>query len=369
MSNNSLRWLILIALGLTLAACGGREEPTATTTPANAGAGQSAATTVAVAPTNTPEKAAEPTTPPTEEIETLTALGDLSTTLSQFSSYRWEMVFKYVGESGVEKSGTYSIVTNVDPPARQMSISSPEADPTTGELSTLVMTQIGNQAYMITPEGCISIASDMFDPEEFTSGFTSPDQWLGGLDNARRIRPNETINGVEARHYRFDDLTFNLPEANISGASGDLYVADDGDYVTRYTFSYSVAEGFFSSEDGPGVVTYEFNLLDVNAPVDIQAPEGCEGADSEFPMLDDAASTMSMPGIITYSTAYSVEEAVSFYKETLAAEGWTYDEGASMTTGEFNILAFTREGVTLNVNISADQDSGQTTVMLLKNEP
>lgn len=367
--SKSLRWFMFIALGLALAACGGREEPVATTAPADAGAGQSAATSIAAAPTPLPAITAEPTASPTEQTETFTELGNLAVTLSQFSSYRWEMVFKYVGDSGVEKSGTYSIVTNVEPPARQMSVSSPEADPTTGETSTLVMTQIGDRAYMITPEGCITLSADAFDPEEFTTGFTSPDEWLSGLENAQRIRPNETVNGVEARHYRFENLSFNLPEANISDASGDLYVADDGNYVTRYTFSYTVQEGFFSPQDGPGTVTYEFNLLDVNTPVDIQAPEGCEGAGSEFPMLDDAANVMSMPGIVTYSTAYTVEEAITFYKETLAAEGWTYDEGASMTGSDFNVLAFTREAVTLNVNISADQDSGQTTIMLLKNEP
>ncbi len=368
--SKQLRWLTLISLLaiLVLSACGGKEEPTPTAASTTAGGATTAAPeatrTGSVAPTNSPTVSAESTTTD----DSLAGVPDFNTTLSQFSSYRWEMAFKFTGDNGVEKSGAFGIIASVEPPARQMTVTSPDPDPDTGATTTMIMTQIGDTAYMVMSEGCINISGDSFDPNEVLSGFTSPEEWLSNLNDARRVRPNETINEVESRHYTFDQVAFALPDTNIENASGDLYVAEDGNYVTRYAFTYQVEAGFFSDADGPGTVTYEFNLLDVNQPVTITVPEGCEAISNAYPMLDDADTVVNMTGMVSYSTSHTAEEAAEFYKEALAAEGWTYDEAASMQAGSFMSLAFTRESSQLNISLATDASSGKTTVLLQTSE-
>ncbi len=87
----------------------------------------------------------------------------------------------------------------------------------------------------------------------------------------QRVEPNEWINGVEARHYRLEDVM--LSDLQISGTTIDVWVARAGGYVVRV-----VVDGQSTEESGVvGPITLTYDLLSANVPVDITIPEGCGG--------------------------------------------------------------------------------------------
>jgi hypothetical protein len=94
---------------------------------------------------------------------------------------------------------------------------------------------------------------------------------LYGADVLQRVEPNEWINGVEARHYRIEDVM--LSDLQISGTTIDVWVARVGGYVVRV-----VVNGQSTKESGVvGPITLTYDLLSTNLPVDITIPEGCGG--------------------------------------------------------------------------------------------
>ena len=66
--------------------------------------------------------------------------------------------------------------------------------------------------------------------------FVATDDLLDGLKDAN-YEGIETYNGIETRHYSFDEASFDmadLPEGGeIEEASGHIYIAVDGNYVVH----------------------------------------------------------------------------------------------------------------------------------------
>lgn len=90
------------------------------------------------------------------------------------------------------------------------------------------------------------------------------------------------------------------------------------------------------------------------------------GGDSEFPMSDDAKNVVSIAGTVNYQTDLSLDEVLSFYRDTYGKLGYTEREIlTTVTGGVFSIVfdgdpsgqAIVIQGVdlgdgTTNVNIS-----------------
>jgi hypothetical protein len=89
------------------------------------------------------------------------------------------------------------------------------------------------------------------------------------------------------------------------------------------------------------------------------------GGDSDFPMPDDAKTVVSVAGTINYQTSLSLDEVLSFYRDTYGKLGYTEREIlTNITDGVFSIVfdgdpsgqAIVIQGVdlgdgTMNVNI------------------
>ncbi len=367
-----LCWVCLL-LGLALIACGGASEATPTEAPAAPTVAESdeaepaattepAATSEAAAPTAAPEAEA------TEEI--LTTLPNLDTTLATLSSYRWSMVTHIISETGEALTSIVTITVTTDPPAREVRVNLPEqAGLETGPIA-MTMTQVGDTSYMFMGEiGCISTPAgegDVMD-DDFMADIMRPEDILSDLEGARRVRPNETINGIETRHYVFDEQTFAPSDMSFDQVEGHIYLAEEGGYAVRYTL-FGTSSAGLGGDDGPREIQMEFNLLDVNQPITIILPEGCDTG-AAFPMVEDASEVASFAGLTTYMSALSLEEVVAFYQETLLAEGWEYVEEDSLNQPTFTTLVFEREDVRLTVNLSSDATTGKTTVLLTEDTP
>ncbi len=99
----------------------------------------------------------------------------------------------------------------------------------------------------------------------------SADDILFAVQGARRVMPNEVINGIECKHYIYDLSNIQQEGVTLDYATGDIYTAVDGGYVVRYTVNaQGSVEGLFGGQ--PGQITGVYDVFDVNAPISIQPP-------------------------------------------------------------------------------------------------
>jgi hypothetical protein len=119
----------------------------------------------------------------------------------------------------------------------------------------------------------------------------------------------------------------------------------------------------------------EINLIDIDVPVEAAIPAACMaedgsvgGASSDFPMLDDASEVTSFAGVLSYQTASPMEDIVAYYDDALANEGWVKDEEGSFIASGNALVSYTRDGVSLSVTVSPNEDTGGNYVILLSEE-
>ncbi len=226
--------------------------------------------------------------------------------------------------------------------------------------------QVGNTMYIQTAgadgkKSCISMSSDD-KSNQLTKGLFNPNM-LGSVSDAKYVG-TDTVNGVKAKHYKYDEKSASLFGA--AKVSGEIWVAVDGGFVVKETVNWSGAAGLFganSKAKGDGKWTWE--LSDVNQPITIQPPEGCGGAASDIPVMKDATEKSSFGDMITYKTASKVVDVVGFYKQQMPAKGWDL-EGEPEVTDESASLNFTKDDQKAQVMLSVDQGKTQVVINVTK---
>jgi hypothetical protein len=214
-----------------------------------------------------------------------------------------------------------------------------------------------------TPQPCITTSTEGNTPEQ--SPPYSPDTWLTGSDtsSAKRIQPDETVNGVLAQHYRLTEAE----SAAFMGLSNyvlDVWIAQDGNYPVKQTMSADGTLLFGSGASGHMEWTYD--LLDANGPVSITQPEGCEApAGSDFPKMADAESVSSFGTVLTYTTPSTMADVVAFYNAQLPGLGWTAGTVNSDFPG-FTTMEFTKDGQKASITIT--ESEGTPTNVLINFE-
>ncbi len=388
-----LSLLILLALLLAVAACGGGEEApaapaaeapvaeapaAATEASAQQPAAPAAATNTPVPPTATPEP---PTATPEMAEEEVVLSEDQLAALEKLESYRLVVSFssKGVDAEGEPIDDTAEIITEYtrDPEARRMVMNFVDNTDPSAEQGAMESFQIGNDMYMFAGEdvGWMRVSTEespFADPElsMITSGNIFSD-----LEEMRRVRPDEEIGGIDSRHFEFDEQVLGKIFGEDVGdvtATGDVWIAKDGGFVTKYVLTIEVASGnggIFDPSLVTGVIEMNFELQDVNSAITIELPEeataganlaGFEGA---FPMPDDGRFQAASANFAMIESDTPVAEVIAFYEEVLVGLGWTKDEQGSVAMGDMASFTFTKEGVQLSLLVSQDSSTGKTQIM------
>jgi len=383
---------VLVA-GLLLA-CGGGEAPTPTPVVQSTEAKAPAA-----APTTPQPPAVEPTeakaaevlptpvpptdtpAPPTPEVKPEAAEEELLANaeaaleaLSKLKSFRSHTHFAWVSqEEGEEKeSGEFEMRGEyvAEPPSQHTVITS-SGDAAMGEESeTFEIIQIEDQMWFrLEEDQWMQVGQQEFLP----SFLMSAEEFLRDLSGARRLWPDETVNGIRCRHYRFTEkemLSF-FGMGELSKAEGELWVADKGDFVAKYTL-HAEGKGLGLGETlGYGTMDMLYEISDVGAKIVIEPPAGGEAAIAgfaagEFPLPEDAEMSMSSPGFSIFVTALPVAEVLEFYEARLAKLGWS--KGDETIFGDFASLSFSKGAQQVDLMISADEESGKTQIMVTSPE-
>ena len=185
---------------------------------------------------------------------------------------------------------------------------------------TMIVTKIeGAFYYVMPPNECISLAVGQ-------NGFENPfDLFLdtGGFltEDAMRVLPDESINGVPSYHYALNQdnlLSWDVYEIY----DADLYIAKEGGYVVRLLIT-----GFGLSEA-------------------------------------DATAVQTAPGFFTYETQTSFEDVIAFYKTELTQDNeWMVTQEIIQEPNASVI--FTGVDGTLMVNLGPGLTEGSVLVNIL----
>ena len=222
---------------------------------------------------------------------------------------------------------------------------------------TMNVTQIEDAFYYVAPPNdCISLAGQ--------SGFENPFALFldaGGFltEEAERVLPDETINGVDSYHYELNQENL-LSWSVYDIYDADLYIAKEGGYVVRLLITgFGVNEVVSGDAVQEGDIYYELNNIPEAVPA-ITIPAACEAATaitSDYPILDDATAVSSGQGFFSYETQTPFDDVITFYKESLTANNeWTL---AQELIQEPNAtITFTGAGGTLLVGLGPGQNGG-----------
>lgn len=387
MNIRQFKWIIalVLLLGMTSLACsvfgGGSEEPTAVPVTESEAAPADTGTeaTAVPAPTTAPntEAPAEPaaTEAPAEEASADSITVNSLTGEPDFPAYRMTMEISITGpdESGNETTQvvTAEILRTKEPNATSMKMQF-EGMEGADEFGETTFVQTEDASYMLIPGmGCLN-SGEGGTPDNPFADFADTNAFLEEVGNAKFVG-EETIEGIETLHYTFDQADFLQADADIEWADGHVYVAKDGGYVVRFILDGAGALGsVIAGENQTGTMHMEFTIVPVEEPVTIEIPAECEnlGAEnSEYPVLEDAAEYTAFGGLVSYSTATPFADIVSFYETELSAAGWVKDEGGSFVAENSSaILAYTKDGKTINITIGTNDDGQTFSVVIIPNE-
>jgi hypothetical protein len=282
--------------------------------------------------------------------------------LTQLNSYRMELNMRFTpdDETAVQVMEV-SVVYVAQPPATSVLMNFAGLEEAL-DADTISMIQVDGLTYMTVPGfGCFSSPATESEENPFAD-LANPDQILGEMSNARRVMPDEEINGVAVQHYVFDETSLAEEEANFTTMQGHIYIAKQGNYVVRITVS---GEGSGFGEEGKyGQIEMTMDVLDANKPLVVSAPTDCgSDAGSDYPMLADASEVASFAGLLTYKTNTPFDEVVTFYRDELTAEGWTESDDSMLFTGTA-FLNFTKAGDSLTVTINEASEGKVVTVVI-----
>ena len=155
-------------------------------------------------------------------------------------------------------------------------------------------------------------------------------------------------------------------------ATGDVWIAKDGGFVTKYVLTIDVKDGnggIFDPTLASGLIEMSFELQDVNSDITIEVPEEAAagatlaGFDGAFPIPDGGRVQAASANFTIVESDAPVAEVIAFYEEALARLGWIKDEQGSMTMGDMASYAFTKDGVQLSLLVSLDSNTGKTQIM------
>ena len=292
------------------------------------------------------------------------ALAFASADSAGLSSFRSVFTLSY---NGVDSSGnplvgtlTFNQAHTTNPPAQQLTWTG-EGNIGDPNMRDFQIVQIGDQTYSVTNVSttptCLAMSAGGNPPSQ------SPDQFLSNSDlsKARRILPDETVNGVLSEHWQFTKAEVTLFGGDWDSYTVDVWMAVDGKYTTKATFSGDGRD--FTFKGGSGHVDWTYDVTEVNGAIDIQKPAGCaESASDTFPKMPDASDVISFGQGLSYFTASPIADVVAFYQATLPGLGWAPGTADTSNPAAAS-LTFTKDGKTATISIT--DAAGRTNVTVL----
>jgi predicted small lipoprotein YifL len=369
---------VIMSTALVLAACGGgapTTAPEATRQPVEQAAAQ---------PTQPPAQQPATVDSPTATPEVL-ELANVTAGLGELDSYKASLSMAYSGiEDGGASSSILSIMEEVvkDPPAKRTIITgfsamfsgtgAASSDQSTGAAELI---EVGGKEYIKTDAFCMQRTAENA-PRSNT--LLDPGSVIGDIRSAQFVG-HETVNGIPTAHYKTNSN--NASFLTYVSGSGDVWIAKQGGFVVKSTFdgNFKDNSGMFCnitnlSADETKIkcqpdqsefnMKWNYEVTNINQPINIQVPENCGGAAGDIPMMADAQDAAVIGDMNTYSSPSAFEDVVAFYEKEMKSKGWTETEGSGVSAEGLSMKNYIKDGRTVQIIITADTSGGMTSVTI-----
>jgi hypothetical protein len=365
---------IILLVALAIAGCSTPSpttQPQATSAPlATTGSGSSAATRDDTSSSSDASQPSPTSEPPTSSEDDTFEADVITSGLASLDRYRTTFTMSFDGtDDGQPSQWTFQMdqAFTKNPPASRIAYSG-SGDDDMSSVSGFEMVRVNDMSYIKfgAEEGNCIVSSADDDTSTLDDMFALEDV-VGGLSNARRAGPDETINGVRARHYVIDQSGLLGGMAGFTQAEGEVWVATEGDYIVKYLLSAEGKDTLFGKANSEGKLTWEYEVSDVNQRFEITPPADCESAASDIPVMPDATEQTTMGAMITYKSASPFREVVDFYQDEMPNNGWEPSGDEPMLTEELAMLTYEKDGKKASITITTD--GGQVSVLISIEEP
>jgi hypothetical protein len=328
------------------------QQPAATPAPAS---GQQPAATPAPAsgqqPAATPAPQQPAATPATGSGQDQTDMRklNLDATPTNLKSYRIRFTFSFDGKlsDGEALKGTAEFLQEAiaETNEQRVRFSSTRQDAKKGEDKTTVDRFIvGNVNYYFVAEGdgqgqCIIISSDA--PTTQQLAIFKPSDLIGNPQGLRLTEQGVTVNGIRTDRYAVE-----APDLK-----GEAWVAQEGDFVVKYTGEFSGKTPLFDGADGKATWEYQ---LEPDAVSKIELPEACiaQKPADDIPVPASATDKSQFGNVISFRSSESPQKVADFYKAEMPKLGWTQRDASE--AGDFFLLEFTKDGRTVNITVNKE---------------
>ena len=234
------------------------------------------------------------------------------------------------------------------------------ADSASDDSSDMSVLMVGDKVYANFGDNTwLSNTRDQAPLDQLPYFFANPEAIVPPLDGLHKVGA-ETVNGVEAIHYSFDDSRVfdrfftavdDAAKGRVSSSRGDIWVAADGGYLLKMAFAATADDKPVRNASGaivPGTETLEWSYerYDLNADFEIAPPTaGRPPVTVQLPGFDAGSLQLppdSEPKIMS-ATMVMVEsqippsEAEAYFSRQFADLGWQEQGGNPPTWTKDNL--------------------------------
>ena len=181
--------------------------------------------------------------------------------------------------------------------------------------------------------------------------------------NATRVGA-ETINQVPSIHFQFDQDDLPITK-DTSPVSGDVWIAEQGGYVVRYTLISSGPDKL-TGEGLEVAQKWTYELDQVNTLQGIDLPSGCLPVPADLPVPEDAQNVEQISGRMSYATAFDRRKLLDLYYRELPALDWVpHNESPSGDISLPYLTYFDQADQRLTLYINEDEQGGLDVDLLI----
>ena len=359
--------VVAVLAWLAVAGCSGSSTPLTSGPDSTPGLGITEVTATAATDTETARTiASAPATEPTETTDEQTSepisfgpgdveLPDPSVGLEALAAFQETLTMTFSGtRGGVPEtwSQTESLVSIRDPFARQFTTERTGVDATKRS-----HVEIGGVAYDHVGDG--ACRADLAVPPGDGGARGQPHDLLPGFLGAERVGA-ETVGAIATTHVSFDERA--LGSLDPAAVTGDVWTADDGGYVVRYTMVVEGAAAYLG-QGVTGTLTLDYAMQPLDTAPLIVAPADCPPGLIDVALPADATQVVTRPGFQSYTTAAAVVDVAAALGADVVAAGWVATM-APLTTADVSLMAYERGGQRLAISIAPAGAATVVTIIL-----
>ena len=286
---------------------------------------------------------------------------DTKAGLADLSSYKATLTLSFDGTRDGETqqwTKTYVMLTTREPAVRQLTI---DKNGDLSDIEAVFMAELDGAAYERLGEN--SCIATVIDQENTLGESLEPAGFLTGVHGAEAAGA-DTVSGAAADHYTFDERAFG--QLDIAQSTGEIWVASEGGYIVKYVLT-TIGNADYFGEGVEGILTWDYELTDVNQLVTIELPADCPAGMVDAPLLPDASDVLSMPGILTYGTSSSPADAAAFYQEQVPGLGWEL-LGEPSISDTAALLDFTKGDQMITIFITAGDSATTIRIIIVRTQ-